>query len=95
MKIDFERFPLVRGIGKSVVEPMNVKAVFADELYTRGQGIAFGALALKIYNSEGETDYTDAECRLMVAFSEQCMAPNFIDSLKMVVGGNGNTNTNT
>lgn len=84
MKIDFENFQLVKGIDKSIVEPMNVKAVFADTLYTKGQGIAFHALALKIYNSVGETEYTDDEYKLMVMFSEQCMTPNFIDSLKML-----------
>lgn len=82
MKIDFEKFRLFQGIDKKSVNVMNVKQVFADELYTRGQGIAFHALALKIFNSDANTDYNENEYQLMVLFSEQCMSPNFIDSLK-------------
>lgn len=82
MKINFEKFRLFKGVAKQDVEVLNVKRVFADELYNRGQGIAFHALAFKIYNSNGETEYTDDEYMLMVMFSEQCMSPNFMDSIK-------------
>ena len=82
MKIDFENFRLFKGIDKKNVEVLNVKNVFADELYTRGQGIAFHALALKIFNSDANTDYNENEYQLMMMFAEQCMSPNFIDSLK-------------
>ena len=81
MKIDFENFRLFKGIDKKNVEVLNVKNVFADELYTRGQGIAFHALALKIFNSDANTDYNENEYQLMMMFAEQCMSPNFIDSL--------------
>ena len=81
MKIDFENFRLFKGIDKKNVEVLNVKNVFADELYTRGQGIAFHALALKIFNSDANTDYNENEQQLMTMFAEQCMSPNFIDSL--------------
>jgi hypothetical protein len=82
MKIDFENFRLFKGIDKKNVEVLNVKNVFADELYTRGQGIAFHALALKIFNSDENTDYNENEYQLMTMFAEHCMSPNFIDSLK-------------
>ena len=82
MKIDFENFRLFKGIDKKNVEVLNVKNVFADELYTRGQGIAFHALALKIFNSDANTDFSENEYQLMMMFAEQCMSPNFIDSLK-------------
>lgn len=82
MSIDFERFPLYKGIDRKEKEILNVKRVFAEQLYNAGSGLAFHALALKIYNSGGECEYTDEEYNLMVAFSEQCMSPRFIDSLK-------------
>lgn len=81
MKINFEQFSLYQGLDKHV-EILNVKNVFANELYNRGQGIAFHALALKIYNSEGETEYSEMEYALMVDFANNCMTPSFIDSLK-------------
>lgn len=85
MKIDFEKFILFQGLNGRT-QTLNVKNVLADELYTKGQGIVFHALALKIYNSEGETEYSDAEYALLVNFAEHCMTPNFIDSLKALKG---------
>ena len=83
MTINFEQFTLYKGIGRQEKELLDVKKIFADEIYNHGQGIACHALALKIYNSQGTTEYSDDEFRLMVAFAEQCMTPSFIDSLKM------------
>lgn len=83
MKIDFENFPVRQGIGKEAIS-MDVRRVFAEEIYNRGQGLAFHALALKIYNAKGDEDYSDEEYRLMVTFSEQCMTPAFIDSLRAI-----------
>lgn len=83
MKIDFENFPVCQGIGKEAIS-MDVRRVFAEEIYNNGQGLAFHALALKIYNAKGDEDYSDEEYRLMVTFSEQCMSPAFIDSLRAI-----------
>lgn len=82
MIIDFENFGVYRGIDRGAKDVMDVKRVFAEEIYNRGRGIAFHALALKIYNSNGPTEYTDEEFHLMQTFSEQCMSPLFIDSLR-------------
>ena len=81
MKIDFENFPVRQGIGKNCL-PMDVRRVFAEEIYNKGQGLVCHALALKIYNSKGSEDYSDEEYHLMIMFSEQFMTPAFIDSLK-------------
>lgn len=86
MTINFEQFTLYKGIDRSTTEVMNVKRVFAEEIYNRGQGLACHALAFKIYNSTGPTEYTDEEYQLMQIFSEQCMAPSFIDSLRALGG---------
>ena len=82
MRINFEQFPLYKGIDRAEFGILNVKHVLAEELYTKGQGIAFHALALKIYNSEGETEYSDTEYDMLADFAEHCLTPNFIDSLK-------------
>lgn len=82
MKIDFEHFALLKGIGRSVREVMDVREVFASEMYDHGQGIACHALALKIYNSAGPTEFSSDEYRLMQLFAEQGMTPAFIDSLR-------------
>lgn len=83
--INFDRFVLFKSIDGSETEVLNVRRVFAEELYTRGQGIACHALALKIYNGDGAQEFSAEECRLMTAFAEQIMAPNFIDSLNFLM----------
>ena len=87
MTINFEQFMLYKGIDRKEVEVMDVKRVFAEEIYNRGQGLACHALALKIYNSTGDTEYSDEEYKLMQVFSEQCMTPSFIDSLRAISQG--------
>ena len=82
MKIDFEHFTLYKGIDKSIKETMDVRQVFAEEMWNHAQGIAYHALALKIYNSHGETEYTDEEYQLMLHYAEYGMTPAFIDSLR-------------
>ena len=39
------------------------------------------SLALKIYNSEGETEYNEKECELIRAASRS-LAPFFIDAIE-------------
>ena len=69
MKINFEQFPVYEGIDRNKRKILNVKRVLSDEIYTKGQGIAFHALALKIYNSDGEAEYSDMEYALLVDFA--------------------------
>lgn len=85
MKIDFEYFTLYKGIDKSIKEMMDVRQVFAEEMWNHAQGIAYHALALKIYNSHGETEYTDEEFQLMLQYAEFGMTPSFIESLRILV----------
>lgn len=82
IRIDFDNFMLIKSIDGQEKVPMNVRHVFAEELYSHGQGIAFHALALKIYNGVGEQEFSDEEYDLMVSFSGQLMTPAFMDSLK-------------
>lgn len=82
IKIDFDNFMLIKGIDRQQKVPMNARQVFAEELYSHGQGIAFHALALKIYNGVGKQEFSEEEYGLMVWFSEKFMTPAFMDSLK-------------
>lgn len=81
MKVNFEQFTLFKDIAHNEKEILNVKNVLANEIYTKGQGIAFHALAFKIYNSEGEIELSENEIALLIEFSQVCLSPNFIDSL--------------
>jgi hypothetical protein len=53
-KVDFSKLPCWVDIRKQGKMELDIKFQFANTLYTQGSGIAMGALAMKIYNSEGE-----------------------------------------
>ena len=80
VKIDFEHFKTRTLAG--VEKEENIKLTVAEDLYEKGQGIAFHALALKIFNSHGETEYTDDEYGLIMAYAKQLGTPMVIDALE-------------
>jgi hypothetical protein len=80
MKIDFERVEVFTGIAKKQCVVENIREQFADLIYNTGIGVAAHALALKIYNSDSETEYTEEECNMILKFSERC-SPNVIDAI--------------
>lgn len=89
-KINFERLEVFLDIAKTQRVEQNVKSELADIMYKMGKGIAFHALAIKIYNSSGETEYTDEECDLIREVSQSC-APFFIDAINNALNYENNT----
>lgn len=84
-KINFEALELFTDIEKTQSVKQNVKSQLANVIYKRTNGIAMHALALKIYNSKGEEEYTEEECKLIKQVSEQ-LTPVFIDAINNVIG---------
>ena len=81
VKINFEQLRVYRDIEHKMFDDVNVKTGVANELYEKGQGIAFHALAMKIYNSQGDTEYTDEEYELIMNYANQMCRPSVIDAL--------------
>ena len=69
---------------------MDVRETFADMIYNNVNGIKAHALALKIYESEGEADYTDDEVKLVRVVAERLCVPGFIDGLNEQLDDNPN-----
>lgn len=84
MKIDFEKLPCYTSVRKDEKVEVNVKFELANLLYTTGSGISYGALAIKIYNSKGEEEYNEDECKILLEISNR-LTPIFADSLKDIV----------
>lgn len=84
VKINFERIELFTGIDKKECVVQNLKKDFADVIYQFGRGIESHALALKIYNSNGEAEYDEQECNLILQLSELCN-PSFIDAIRKML----------
>jgi hypothetical protein len=83
-KINLEKLEVFLDIAKTQRVEQNVKSDLADIMYKTGKGIAYHALALKMYNSSGETEYTDDECELIKEVSQTC-APFFIDAINEIL----------
>lgn len=87
MKINFEKMPCYVDIRKAAKMELNVKFELANQLYINGRGVACGALALKIYNSNGEEEYSKEECNIIKEFSQN-FSPIFYDSVEELIDSN-------
>ena len=90
-KINFQQFKMYASITRKNVQIIDVREQFADMIYTHVNGIKAHALALKIYNNEGETEYTYEEVQLIRTVAEQLCVPGFIDGLNEQIGNNNKT----
>ena len=80
--IDFKHFTVPVGITGKRTQTGDARETFADIVYTNLNGIGAHALALKIYQSDGPTRYTDEETRLITSVAERHCTPAFIDGLR-------------
>ena len=90
-KIDFQHFKVYASISRKAAHTVDAREGFADVIYNNVNGIRAHALAMKIYKSEGETEYTDEEVRLIRTVAEQLCVPGFIDGLNEQTGNNNKT----
>ena len=81
-KIDFTHIKVYTDIAKKNAIVKDMKEEVANDLYMHGQGIAFHALALKIYNSSGEVELDDKEYDLLMNYANQMCTPVMIDALQ-------------
>ena len=80
-KINFQRFRIPAGIDRSRYQTGDARESVANMLYLNVNGIRAHALALKIYHSEGETDFTEEEVRTLSEVAATYATPAFIDGL--------------
>lgn len=89
VKINFKEITVYKDIAKTKVEVIDMQDEVANALYEKGQGIGFHALALKIYNANGEIELDDKEYGLLMAYANQMCTPAVIDALQSL-GNNKN-----
>lgn len=92
-KINFQQFVMPNGISGKTTTSGDVRESFADIIYCNINGIRAHNLAHKIYKSEGETDYSDDEVRLMRSVLDEYCAPRFISGFNSVMAGQTATET--
>ena len=81
IKLNFKQFSIPTGISRKNRQTGDARESFANMLYLNVNGIRAHALAMKIYNSEGEENYSPEEVQLIKEVAEKLCAPNFIDGL--------------
>lgn len=81
IKLNFKQFSVPTGISRKNRQTGDARESFANMLYMNVNGIRAHALAMKIYNSEGEESYSPEEVKLIKEVAEKLCAPNFIDGL--------------
>lgn len=85
MNIDFSRIEIFTDVAHKNCSICDLRTQFADVIYNMGQGVAAHALALKIYNSDGPTNYTDKEIQQIETYMTLC-SPAFIDAMNRLLG---------
>ena len=82
-KINFRNVVVYTDIQQTKKLVVDMHIDFANIIYQQGSGIQAHALAMKIYNSKGEEEYNDEECKLIMQYANLCN-PFFIDAMKRV-----------
>lgn len=90
-KINFQQFKVYASVSRKAAQTIDAREQFADMIYTHVNGIRAHALAMKIYESEGETEYGPEEMKLIRSVAEQLCVPGFIDGLNEQIGNNNKT----
>ena len=80
-KIDFQHMKIYTGVSHKTLHTCDARETFADLIYRNAGGIRAHALAMKIYKSEGKTEYSDDEIKLIQAVAKKMCLPGFIDGL--------------
>ena len=83
--INFKEFGIYTGISRNGQYVGDVRESVANILYLNVSGIRAHSLALKIYQSNGATGYSDDEVSLIQEVTNKYCLPNFIDSLNDVI----------
>lgn len=80
MKLNLKRLEVFTNIAKTRCVVMDIREAFADLIYARGAGIKAHALALKVYNSVENTEYTEEEIEDIKRYITMC-TPAIIDAI--------------
>lgn len=89
-KINFQQFKVYASVSRKAAQTIDAREQFADMIYTHVNGIRAHALAMKIYESDGETEYSSEEVKLIRTVAEQLCVPGFIDGLSEQLSNDNN-----
>lgn len=74
-------------LDKNQCQVVNARKQIANIIYSQGAGLGLAghALAVKIWNGNDDTEYTDDEARIIKELVERTTAPCFIDAVNAAI----------
>jgi hypothetical protein len=86
--MNFENVNVYTDLKREQSVSVNIKEQLAELIYQKGTGIQAHALALKIYNSTEDTEFTKNEKDLLLKYVNTFCAPMIIDAITTLVENN-------
>ena len=83
MKLKLEHLEVFMTLDKNQCQVVNARKQIANIIYSQGAGLGLAgqALAVKMWNGNDETEYTDDELKIIKELVERTTAPCFIDAV--------------
>lgn len=87
MKIELEHLEVFMTLDKNRCQVVNARKQIANIIYSQGAGLGLAgqALAVKMWNGNDDTEYTDEEARIIKELVERTTAPCFIDAVNAAI----------
>lgn len=83
MKVKLEHLEVFMTLDKNQCQVVNARKQIANIIYSQGAGLGLAgqALAVKMWNGNDETEYTEDEVKIIKELVERTTAPCFIDAV--------------
>lgn len=87
MKIELEHLEVFMTLDKKQCQVVNARKQIANLIYSQGAGLGLAgqALAVKMWNGNGDTEYTDDDVKIIKELVERTTAPCFIDAMNTAI----------
>ena len=87
MKIELEHLDVFMTLDKNQCQVVNARKQIANIIYSQGAGLGLAgqALAVKMWNGNDETEYTEDEVKIIKELVERTTAPCFIDAVNAAI----------
>lgn len=87
MKIELEHLEVFMTLDKKQCQVVNARKQIANLIYSQGAGLGLAgqALAVKMWNGNDDTEYTDDEVKIIKELVERTTAPCFIDAVSTAI----------
>ena len=87
MKIGLEHLEVFMTLDKTQCQVVNARKQIANIIYSQGAGLGLAgqALAVKMWNGNDDTEYTDDEVKIIKELVERTTAPCFIDAVNATI----------